>query len=301
MVYDSRSNRFVDQFTQQWLHLNNVHSVAVNSDLYPGFDDTLKQDMIQETRSFFTELLRHNESALKLLSSDFTMLNERLAKHYGFENVWGNQFRRVSFGKDMHRGGLLGQASFLLSNSTGRDSHPVRRAVWIRDRLLNDPPAPPPPDTPSLDDVKDADFLKLSVREQLVVHREKQACNRCHRDLDPWGIALENFDATGLWRTEFRHSADPKVKAVPVVAVDRFPNGREVAGVEQLKSYLIEEHSAAFARSLVTRMLTYALGRKMELSDERTINDVMDKLVANDFRLADLVKQVVLSDAFRTK
>lgn len=301
MLYDSRSDRFVDQFTQQWLRLNNVHSVAVNHERYPAFDEALKRDMIQESQSVFTELLRHNESAMNLLSSDFTMLNERLAKHYGFNDVWGHQFRRVSFDADMHRGGLLSHGSFLLSNSTGRDSHPVRRAVWIRDRLLNDPPAPPPPDVPSLDDVKDADFVKLSVREQLTIHRDKQACNRCHRDIDPWGIALENFDAVGLWRTEFRPPIDGNAAAIPIVAKDRFPDGREIAGVDQLKSYLLAEHKSAFARSLVTRLLTYALGRQVELSDERAIHDITTVFTENDYRLRDLVKQVVMSDVFRTK
>ncbi len=288
MLYDSRSDRFVGQFTEQWLHLSYVNSVAINQDQYPGFDDGLKADMVQETQSFFRELLRHNLSALNLLSSDFTMVNERLAKHYGFEKVWGSQFRHVSFDTNVHRGGLLGHASVLLSNSTGRDSHPVRRAVWIRDRLLNDPPSPPPPDTPSLDDVKDESFLKLSVREQLVIHRDKEACNRCHRDIDPWGIALENYDAVGLWRKE-------------AVAKDSFPDGREVDGVASLKDYLLEEQVDQFAKSLVTRLMTYALGRQPELNDQQAIDDITAEFAANDYRMRDLIQKLVKSAPFQTK
>lgn len=288
MLYDSRSDRFVRQFTEQWLHLSHVDSVAINRDHYPGFDDGLKVDMVQETQSFFRELLRHNLSALNLLSSDFTMLNERLAKHYGFKDILGSQFRHVSFDANVHRGGLLGQASVMLSNSTGRDSHPVRRAVWIRDRLLNDPPSPPPPDTPTLDDVKDESFLKLSVREQLVIHRDKQACNRCHKDIDPWGIALENYDAVGHWRND-------------VVAKDRFADGREVDGVDSLKDYLVNHKADEFAKSLVTRLMTYALGRQPELNDQQAIDDITAEFAANDYRMRDLIQKLVMSAPFQTK
>lgn len=300
MIDDPRSSRFVEQFTEQWLNLNVVDSVAVSRDYYPKFDDRLKEDMRGETRQFFAELVRNNLSALNMLSSDFTMLNEPLAKHYGIEGVLGRGFRRVPLKPEQHRGGLLGQASVLLSNSTGSDSHAVRRAVWIRDRLLNDPPDSPPPDTPSLDEA-DAKFFKLSIREQLEIHRGKDSCARCHRSIDPWGIALENFDAVGLWRDEIRRKSGKKFETQPVKAMDVLPGGQMLDGVDNLKKYLVTEQKDEFARSLVVRLLTYAVGRKLELGDQETIDELTDKFASDDYRLRGLIHKVVTSTPFLTK
>lgn len=300
MLLDPKSSRFVSQFIDDWLHLDVVDRVAVSREYYTEFRDELKQDMIGETRSFAAELLRENLSALKFLNSDFTMLNEQLARHYGIKGVFGSAFRRVALPSESHRGGLLGHASVLLANSTGSDSHAVRRAVWIRDRLLNDPPLPPPPDVPSLDQA-DPKFLKLSVREQLEIHRGTEACAGCHRSIDPWGIALENYDAVGLWRSEVRRKVGKKFETHPVSATDTLPNGRKLAGVADLQDYLAGDRRTDFSRALVTRLLTYALGRRLELSDTPTIDDLEQKFAENEYRLRDLVKFVVASEAFRTK
>jgi hypothetical protein len=287
----------VEQFTEQWLQLYVVDAVAVSQKQYPGFDDSLKVDMRGETTALFAELVRHDLSAMNLIASDFTMLNERLAKHYGMTGVLGNKFRRVALKPEQHRGGLLGQAAVLLSNSTGVDSHPVRRAVWIRDRLLNDPPAPPPPDVPSLDEA-DPSFLKLSVREQLEVHRKKEACASCHRNIDPWGITLENFDAVGRWRDEVRRPSGGKL---PVNASDVLPSGRHLAGVDGLRDYLTNDRKDDFTRSLIARLLTYALSRRLELSDQRVIDDLNAKFAADGYRMRRLVHAIVQSEPFQTK
>ena len=300
LLNDPRSSQFVEQFSEQWLRLDVVERVAVNRDYYPNFNGDLKADMRGETQAFFAELLRHNLSATMLLASDFTMLNERLAKHYGIAGVFGRQFRRVSLGPEQHRGGVLGHASVLLSNSTGSDSHAVRRAVWIRDRLLNDPPAPPPPDVPSLDEAK-PEFLKLSIREQLAIHRGTEACAACHRDIDPWGIALENFDAVGLWRDEVRRKVDNKFETRPVQATDVLPGGREISGVDGLRQFLAKERRDHFARALVTRLLAYALGRRLELSDQEAIDELTHRFAADNFRLRNLILAIAASDPFRTK
>ena len=300
MLKDPRSRRFVDQFTEQWLHLNVLESVAIDKEYYPGFDENLKQEMRSETQRYFGELLRANQSALKLLDSDFAMMNEPLAKHYGIEGVFGLGFRRVALKPEQHRGGLLGQASILLSNSTGADSHAVRRAVWIRDRLLNDPPAPPPADVPKLDEA-DPEFHKLSIREQLEIHRKNEACASCHRNIDPWGIALENFDAVGLWREEVRRKVGKKFKTLSVNSQDSLPNGKELSGVDQLKQHLSNEHKLDFAKSLVSRLLTYSLGRRLELSDQRAVDDITNKWKSQGFRLRDLVQNVVASEPFQVK
>lgn len=300
MIKDPRSSRFVEQFTEQWLHLNVLDSVAVSRDYYPQFDDRIKQEMRGETQSFFAELLREDNCALNLLTSDFTMLNEPLAKHYGIDEVYGRAFRRVALKPEQHRGGLLGQASVLLSNSTGSDSHAVRRAVWIRDRLLNDPPAPPPPDVPSLEKT-DPKFHKLSIREQLEIHRQKEACASCHRGIDPWGIALENFDAVGLWRDKVRRKVGKKFETLPVNATDVLPGGVQLDGVDILKHHLVTERKDDFAKALVSRLLTYAMGRRLELSDQKAIDDITNKFVADNYRLRGLIQKVVASEPFQTK
>jgi len=300
MLADPRSMSFVRQFTDQWLHLEYMDRVAVNREFYPQFDDSLKEQMRTETHAFFAELMRQEQSALNLLSSDFAMLNEPMAKHYGISGVYGRTFRRVELGAGSHRGGLLGQAGILLGNSTGADSHVVRRAVWIRDRLLNDPPSPPPPDTPPLEKA-DPEFLKLSVREQLEIHRSREACARCHRGIDPWGIALENYDAIGLWRDEVRRKVNGKFETAPVKSADNLPNGVPLDGVESLKAYLVNQRKEDFARSLVTKLATYALGRRLELADQATIDPLTTQFAANDYRIRGLIQSIVASELFLTK
>ena len=300
MLADRRAQRFVQQFTDQWLRLNVVDNVAVNRDRFPGFDDRLKQDMCAETHTVFEELLRENLSATQLLAADFTMLNEPMAKHYGIEDIFGRSFRRVPLSPELHRGGLLSHASILLSNSTGADSHPVRRAVWIRDRLLNDPPAPPPPNVPSLEEAN-PEFHRLSVREQLEIHRTVESCSQCHRSLDPWGIALENFDAVGKWRTDIPQSAGDGANVQSVNATVVLPDGREVAGADGLREYLAGDRKQQFARSLVSRLLTYALGRSLELTDQSAVDNVLEQFAEDDYRLKGLIHKLVSSEPFQTK
>ena len=248
----------------------------------------------------FAELLRENLSATQLLAADFTMLNEPMAKHYGIEGVFGRSFRRVPLSPELHRGGLLSHASILLSNSTGADSHPVRRAVWIRDRLLNDPPAPPPPNVPSLEEAN-PEFHRLSVREQLEIHRTVESCSQCHRSLDPWGIALENFDAVGKWRTDIPQSAGDGANVQSVNATVVLPDGREVAGADGLREYLAGDRKQQFARSLVSRLLTYALGRSLELTDQSAVDNVLEQFAEDDYRLKGLIHKLVSSEPFQTK
>lgn len=291
MLQDNRGWRFYQQFTDQWLKLENTAQIAIDTGTYKGFQKELKEEMLQETRHFLRHLILNNLSGLNLLDADFTMLNERLARHYGVAGVVGNTYRQVALA-DETRGGLLGQSSVLMLGSTGKDSHPIRRAVWLRDRLLNDPPAPPPPDVPDLDEMN-PDFAKLSVREQLEVHRDKESCASCHRGIDPWGIALENFDAIGLFRTE--------VHQKPVVATDTLPNGTKLDGVVSLKKYLVENRSHDFSRALVSRLTVYALGRNLELSDEDLIDDLTNEFERNDHLILALIQNLVASEAFQTK
>lgn len=300
MLDDNRSMRFVNRFVTEWLRLDGIDSVSVDSECYPRFDDSLKIDLKRETTELFAEILRTDASALHLLKSDFTMLNEPLARHYGVNGVLGQRFRRVQVADIDRPGGLLGHAGILLANSTGRDSHPIRRAVWVRDRLLGDPPAPPPPDVPELDEAN-PEFAKLSIREQLAVHREKESCNSCHRNLDPWGIALENFDAVGHWRTARHVPHDDVAESRSVDANATLPDGTNLNGVNGLQEYLVEHAREQFARSLVRNLLTYALGRSLELTDERELDRITDQFIANGYRVRSLLEQIVTSESFITK
>ena len=228
------------------------------------------------------------------------MLNERLARHYEIPGVTGASMRPVETLPEYHRGGLLTQGSILLANSTGSDSHPIRRAVWVRDRLLNDPPLPPPPDVPTLDD-GDPKFRERSIREQLEIHRKKTACNNCHQSLDPWGLALENYDAAGLYRVAPKtDQSGEKEKTHPSTA-NRLPNGIELVDAEVLKRHLLTQRAEDFSRSLVIHLLTYSLGRPIQLTDRDAVLALTSASKADDYRFRNLITQVVLSPPFRTK
>ncbi len=302
MIADERSWQFVEQFADQWLDVGALQRVAINPNYYPKFDSALKASMRGETIHFFGELFRKNLSALNILDSNFTMLDEPLAKHYGLTGPKGSHFERVSIKPGDNRGGILAHGSVLLGNSSGEDSHPVKRAVWIRERLLDDPPAPPPPDVPALDST-DPDFASLSVRDQLAEHRKQLSCNECHRNIDPWGISLENFGADGLWREEILRK---KVKGkgmikLPVLSKATLPNGKKVEGLAGLKKHLLEDRREQFARAFTTKLLTYALGRRLELIDEKSVSDLTSKFIESDYRIKDLIHLVVTSKTFQSK
>lgn len=307
MIEDPRSKRFVQRFADQWLDLPALDRVAVNPQFYPDFKDRAKAAMRHETEAFFEEILRHDLSALNFIDSDFAMLNERLAKHYGIDGVTGASMSRVPLKPEHRRGGLITQGSMLLGNSTGEDSHPIDRAVWILERLLDDPPAPPPANVPELDP-ETPGFAELTLKEQLAIHREDDACRDCHRKIDPWGLPLERFDAIGLYREEaLRLSAKNKGEArteknwAPVDAAVNMPDGHAVDGVQQLKDYLLAEKQDAFARALVVKLTAYALGRSIEFSDEKAIDSLTKRFQKNDYRLDSLIESIVLSKLFLTR
>lgn len=302
MIADERSWQFVEQFADQWLDVGALQRVAINPNYYPKFDSTLKASMRGETIHFFGELFQENLSALNILDSNFTMLDEPLAKHYGLTGPKGSRFERVSIKPGDHRGGILAHGSVLLGNSSGEDSHPVKRAVWIRERLLDDPPPPPPPNVPTLDST-DPNFASLSVRDQLAEHRKQVSCNECHRHIDPWGISLENFGADGLWREEILRK---KVKGkgmikLPVLSKATLPNGKKVEGLAGLKKHLLEDRREQFARAFTTKILTYALGRRLELIDEKSVTELTSKFIESDYRIKDLIHLVVTSKTFQSK
>ena len=300
LLDDPRSWNFVEQFSDQWLDLSGMNRIAVNPEYYPAFRDELKPHMQRETQQFFNEVLRSDVSALAFLDSDFAMLNQPMAEHYGLDGPRGIEFERVALMRDQQRGGLLAQASILLTNSTGEDSHAILRGVWIRKRLLDDPPAPPPPNVPNLDQ-QNRDTASLPLKEQLKEHRENEACARCHRGIDPWGIAMEKFDAVGLLRDKIQRKSGKKMLAFDVDAKATLPGGHEVNGLADLKEHLLTEKREQFARTLVSRMLAYALGRSLELSDRETVDTITAQFIEDDYKLQNLIQLIVASDVFGSK
>jgi hypothetical protein len=291
MLKDKKSGRFTKEFCEQWLDLEGVDRVAINPQFYKDFDNKLKPYMVEETRAFFGEILRSDTSALQLLDADFTMLNAPLAKHYGLSGPKSQRFERVSLKGTNRPGGVLGHASTHLAGSDGADSHPIKRAVWIRDRLLHDPPNPPPPDVPSVEKSVPG-FEKLSIREQLAVHRKKEACANCHRGIDPWGIALEEYDAIGLFRQKTAR------RKKPVSPATVLPGNHEISGLADLQKYLLNKKRERFSRALTSKLLIYALGRSLRLEDELLIEDLSADFAKDGYRLYGLMKNIVTSHPF---
>lgn len=301
MLDDPRSEHFIRNFVSQWLDLSGLTRIAVNPEYYPQFDDALKADMAEETIRFFAEILREDLSAENLISSDFAMVNGPLARHYGLQTATNNhRFERLPLKGDENRGGLLTQGSYLLANSNGEDSHPIRRAVWILDRLLDDPPSPPPPDVPELESEK-AEFASLTIKRQLELHREKESCNSCHQGIDPWGIPLENFDAVGKWRSEaVRIVKNSAIKAT-IEATSVLPQNDQIDGVSELQEYILQHHREQFARAIVVKLTTYALGRRLEFTDNTDIDELTAQFLKDEMRLKNLINSIVQSSLFQTK
>ncbi len=305
MLADPKSQRFVEQFTTQWLDLGGLERVAVNPQYYPDFDDELKTDMIGETQGFFAEILRNGTSALQFLDCDWTMLNAVLAKHYGLSGPKSQAFVRVPLAGTSRPGGLLGHASMHLTNSNGEDSHPIKRAIWIRERLLHDPPLPPPPNVPDLP-TEDPNFAKLSIREQLQIHRKDPACADCHRGIDAWGVALDHFDVVGLWRDVIRRPSgqtekkgNPIFDELPVDAKDSLPGGVTLDGLDDLKAYLLNDRKDQFAHALVTKLFAYALGRSIVWSDKETVNQLTGRFTESGYKLPSLIADIVATEPFQ--
>lgn len=300
MIRDPRTEAFVRHFTSQWLDLPGVDRVAVNPQYYPDFNDSLKPYMKQETVRFMGEILRRDLSALNLIDSDFVMVNRPLANHYGLYGPKGIAFERVLLEDGDHRGGLLTQASVLLMNSNGEDSHPIRRAVWLRTRLLDDPPAPPPPDVPDLD-TEDPKSASLSLKRQLELHRQKPSCMDCHVGLDPWGIPLENYDAVGRYREEVSRLVGKKFVKSPVVADTVLPGGQQVSDVDGLKAAIKTDRRDHFVRGLVRYMLAYSLGRSLDYTDRDDVDALVKQFDDSGQQLDELMLAITKSNAFNTK
>jgi hypothetical protein len=265
--------------------------------IFTDFDDSLRQGFIKETELLLESVLLGNRSVLDLLNAKYTFVNERLAQHYGIPGVYGDQFRRVEV-KDGIRGGLLGQGSILTATSYPNRTSPVLRGKWILDVLLGSPPPPPPPEVPALPEAGEGGKI-LSVRERLSEHRKNAACASCHMRMDPLGFALENFDATGTWRTvEKNGPADLTPQAIDASA--QLPDGTKFTGVAGLREILLER-SDQFVYTMTEKLLTFALGRGADWYDAPAIREALRAAQKDDYRFSTLVNSIVFSRPFQMR
>jgi hypothetical protein len=289
MLADERASTLVDNFAAQWLFLRNLKSFSPDLQNFPDFDDNLRQSMEQETRLFFQSIIREDRSVLDLLNGDYTFVNERLARHYGIPNVYGNQFRRVSVEKPERRG-LLGQASILAITSYPNRTSAVQRGKWVLTNLLGIPPTPPPPNVPQLKE--NAEGAPKSLRERMELHRADPVCAGCHKVMDPIGFALENFDAVGQWRQTDDGSAIE-------TSVTLF-NGDQVDGAAGLHAMLTSKPDV-FTGVMSEKLLTYALGRGTQYFDMPSVRSIVHEAKAHDYRFSSLVLGIVESTPFEMK
>ena len=292
LLADPRSRRFSEQFVRQWLGMQLLDFLDVDRKAYPDFDRSLKEAMQEEPVAFFHNVLQNNHSVVEFIHADYTMANERLAKHYGLSDVYGNHFRRVQLGPQDRRGGLLTQAGLLAMNSDGKDSHPLKRGIWLLKSLLNDPPPPPPPAVPKID-LADPEIAKLTLKQRIEDHRNHAACMSCHAKIDPWGIAFENFDAVGSWRTQIGEK--------PVDASSLLFNGQKLDGMDGLKRFLLEYRQDQFVRAMAHKMTTYALGRPLTFGDRSSVDQITADLRQQGDGLTAMVNLIVTSELFRSK
>ena len=289
MLADPRAASLVEDFATQWLHLRNLNEVRGDPVPFPDFDDNLVDAFRTETALFLTSTLRQDSSVLELLSADYTFVNERLARHYGIPGVYGTRFRRVSLPDLEQRGGLLGHGGLLALTSYPTRTSPVLRGKWLLDTILDAPPPSPPPDVPPLPDRREGGRPE-SVRERLERHRRAPVCAACHATIDPPGFALENFDGLGAWRTVDE-------SGTPIDSSAVMPNGVTVEGLSGLRAMLLERPEQ-FARAVTSKLLAYALGRRLEYYDRSTVRQIVQRAAASEYRWSSLILGVVESPAF---
>jgi len=311
MLNDSRSQAFVRDFVGQWLNLRDIDSTMPGHLLYPEFDDMLKESMPRETELFFTEILTHNLSLTNFVASDFSMLNGRLARHYGIPGVEGWEFRRTPLPPDSHRGGVLTMASVLKVTANGTYTSPVMRGVWVLERILGTPPAPPPENVASLvPDIRGA----TTIRAQLFKHRQDEACAGCHDEIDPPGFALENFDVIGGWRDRYRLAGwtrdaqevtlngrkMPYYNGAIVDPSDALPDGRPFRNIDELKLLYLADKDQ-LARTLADKLVTYGTGAAPRPEDRPRIEAIVAKVREQNYGFRTLIHEVVKNELFQTK
>ena len=335
MLDDERSRDFVRNFTEQWLSIDKMKTIPINLDLFPRFlftypvgekkgreivnRPTIRDYMMKETSAFVAELIAKNESLFNIVDSDFAMLNQPLAYHYGVDGVEGLELRRVPVKPEHRLGGLLTHGSVLIGNGTGTAPHPIYRAVWLREAILGDKVKDPPADVPALSDSAGESAEKATrIKDLLRLHRQKESCADCHVRLDPWGIPFERYNAIG----KFEAFAPPegatikpfnpkqhrdhksyydyvqRLKTVEVDAVAKVPHGPEVDGMRGLKKFLLKDRKKDVAKNVIRRLLSYSLGRELTYHDRYEVEALLEKTREKDYKMCDLIVLICQSNLF---
>ncbi len=292
MLADPRAEALASRFAAQWLRLQDIEKVRPDPNFYPNFDENLAEAMRTETKMFFESLVREDRSLLELLTADYTFVNERLARHYGFDNVVGREFRRVSY-PDANRRGILGQGSMLVQTSLANRTSPVLRGKWVMEVLMGTPPPPPPPNVPDLEAAGEAtEGRLLTTREKMELHRKSATCNSCHRFMDPIGLALDNFDVTAKWRQ--------RENGMPLDTAGDFYDGTKVTSLPELVSTLTKRPTP-LVRNFTENLMAYSLGRRVEYYDQPLIRQITKQAEASNYKISTFILGVVKSDAFRMR
>lgn len=308
MLKSPKASALTRNFVGQWLKLREIDATEPSHLLYPDFDHLLKVSMLQETELFFDEVLKHNLSLTNFVAADFTMLNGRLAKHYGIPGPDGWEFQKTALPAGSHRGGVLTMASVLKVTANGTTTSPVMRGAWVLDRILGTPPAPPPDNVEAIDpDIRGA----TTIREQLAKHRQLESCGSCHRQIDPPGFALESFDCIGGWREHYRVTGNGQEvvidgkrmhynKGKAVDPSDEMADGTRFENVDQFKQILLKDKQQ-LARALTSKLITYATGRAPQASDRAAVEAIVAKISTEDYGLRSLIHEIVQSPLFQNK
>jgi hypothetical protein len=290
MLADHRFRTLVSNFAGQWLYLRNLSRVQPDPDVFPEFDENLRQAFQRETELLLEDILREDRSVVDLLNANFTYLNERLARHYQIADVHGSNFRRVSL-TDSDRFGLLGQGSILTVTSYPTRTSPVLRGKWILENLLGTPPPPPPANVPDLKDHTE-DGRALSLREQMEKHRADSTCASCHARMDPLGFALENYDGVGKRRTKDADGA--------IDTSGSLPDGTKFQGPRGLRDLLLSRRDQ-FVETFTEKLLTYALGRGLEYYDQPAVRAITRAAAKDDYRLSSVIVAITRSTPFQMR
>ncbi len=313
MMNDEKFDRFLRDFTIQWLELDRQDLIAVQRHLFQDFNDAIHDSMKEETYHFMSHVIRENLPLSNLIDSDFVVVDDIMARHYGLSKAKGEGFQKIALPEDSRRGGLLGQAGILMQTGTGERTSIVERGVFVARKLLNAEPPPPPP---LVDDLPTdgVDFKRMSAAELVSRHREAAQCASCHNKIDPLGMGLEEFDAVGLFRTvdkrlnpEYetmsrreRRRAKNVIFEVKLETEGQVFNGPKFKGVEGLKKELMK-NQRRLAETYTEALLTFANGRKVGLADEATVEDIINRTSRDSFPARAILKAVVESKAFKTQ
>jgi cytochrome c5 len=308
MLQDPKAKAFTENFVGQWLGLRNIDATLPDRQLYPEYDDLLRSSMPKEVYLFSDEVLKNDLSITNFVSSDFSIINGRLASHYGIRGVEGLEFRTVTLPANSHRGGVMTMAAIMKVTANGTTTSPILRGAWILDRILGTPPPKPPANVEAVEpDIRGA----TTIRNQLAKHRQVESCAVCHVTIDPPGFALENFDVIGGWREHYRSIGDGEPVTVngkrmrykngPAVdAGDVFPDGRQFRGIDEFKHLLLSDKDQ-LARAVAEKLLNYATGTPTSRADRPQVKVIVESVRGKNYGFRSLVQEVVQSDVFRNK